>query len=190
MFSGGTRPTFARTRSPSAEGNPSTSSTTTATVVSPLRSTSARAVSSPRFSVVGFVGPNPPETGSNGSGVITRTAAPALSPSASAGVASSADRQMPRRKVRRGKGGFSGGAQRDAEEEGAWGKGSFLGGGEGRPRGGGIVRGAGAGGEGLGASAKQGAPPIECSKILRGRMVCLPVAARRSCRPHDTRAAA
>ena len=50
--------------------------------VSPLRNTTARAVSSPIFWVEGFGTPKPPETGSNGSGVITRMAAPAMSSAA------------------------------------------------------------------------------------------------------------
>ena len=53
------RPTFARTRSPSTDGNPSRSSATTATETSPLRKTTARAVSSPRFSAGRLRRPHP-----------------------------------------------------------------------------------------------------------------------------------
>ena len=75
MLSAGMRPTFARTRSPSTDGNPSRSSATTATETSPLRRP-PRGPSVRPASVVGLVGPIPPETGKSGSGVITRIAAP------------------------------------------------------------------------------------------------------------------
>src|SRR4051794_29462780 len=76
MFFPGIRFTLARTRSQRTEGNPRRSSDTTATEVSPLRKTIARAVSSPRFSFAGLGAPIPPETGRSGSGVMTRFAAP------------------------------------------------------------------------------------------------------------------
>ena len=86
MFFAGMRLTFARTRSPSTDGNPSRSSDTTATETSPLRKTIARAVSSPRFSRAGLGAPIPPETGKSGSGVITRTAAPTWISARAAGL--------------------------------------------------------------------------------------------------------
>ena len=69
-----------------------------ATETSPLRSTSARAVSSPRFSRDGLGMPMPPETGRSFSGVITRTAAPGLDLGTSRGQLRTARR---RRRTRR-----------------------------------------------------------------------------------------
>ena len=62
----------------------------------PSSKTRARTVSSPCFWVVGRDSPTPPETGSNGSGVTTRTAIPALKPSAS----DTSGRAVPRTMIR------------------------------------------------------------------------------------------
>ena len=70
---------FALARSPRTDGNPSKSTLTNATRVAPEASTKARADNSPRFSVAGDEGPIPPETGSNGFGVINCTAVPTRS---------------------------------------------------------------------------------------------------------------
>ena len=78
MFSAGMRPTLARTRSPSTDGNPSRSSATTPTETVPLAEDDRPGRESPRFSRAGFGVPMPPETGRSGSGVITRHRSPDL----------------------------------------------------------------------------------------------------------------
>src|SRR5438132_284820 len=69
--------TLARAWLPSTEGKPRKSALTIATFVVSSASTRARTVRSPSLLLTGTDGPTPPETGSSGSGVTTRTAMPA-----------------------------------------------------------------------------------------------------------------
>ena len=78
IFSGAIPLIKARDLFPNAAGQPRLSTLTIATLTPPFSKTSALTKRSPFFWVDGLGVPIPPETGSKGLGVMTRTAAPAL----------------------------------------------------------------------------------------------------------------